>query len=58
MVETEIKRSKHQKPESTVLQECNSPECPSFNLSMCRKEDFNKCYYMSLLMAAQIMKID
>ena len=58
MVKTEIKRSKHQKPESKLFKECNSPECPSFTLSLCRKEDFDTCYYMVLLKAAQVMKID
>jgi hypothetical protein len=58
MDKTEIKRSKHQKPESRLVKECNTPECPSYTLSMCRKEDFDNCYYMKCLIAAHTMKID
>jgi hypothetical protein len=56
MVETEIRRTKDKKPRSGVFKECNSPECPSFDLSICKKEDFDNCYYMRLLIAAQVMK--
>jgi hypothetical protein len=54
----EIKRTKHDKPKLKLFKECNSPECPSFTLSVCRKKDFDDCYYMRLLKAAQVMKID
>ena len=45
-------RNKEQK----LCKECNTPECPSFKLSFCRKQDFDNCYYMRMLMAAQLMK--
>ena len=56
MVDREIKRSKHQKPERRLYKECKNPECLSYGLSICRKEDFENCIHMRLIIAAQIME--